>query len=97
MPEAPTSTPLQLTYCGSLKGHKGWVTSIATPSDPTKNYIVSASRGITVAPSRQIEWMDSWWLDGQLQPTRDPSCPYSPFLHVFNNSQMLIFFPLSCR
>ena len=35
----------QLTLRGTLKGHNGWVTQIATtPQDP--NQILSASRGI---------------------------------------------------
>jgi hypothetical protein len=33
-----------LTFRGSLKGHQGWVTAIATPIDPNSDIILSASR-----------------------------------------------------
>merc|ERR1712023_475309 len=33
---------------GELKGHEGWVTSIATPLEPSSNQILSASRDKTV-------------------------------------------------
>jgi guanine nucleotide-binding protein subunit beta-2-like 1 protein len=33
-----------LTLRGTLKGHKGWVTAIASPLDPTSDVIVSSSR-----------------------------------------------------
>jgi len=33
---------------GTLKGHQGWVTSIATPLDPSSDIILSASRDKTV-------------------------------------------------
>jgi guanine nucleotide-binding protein subunit beta-2-like 1 protein len=34
----------QLTLRGTLKGHSGWVTSIATPLDPASDIILSSSR-----------------------------------------------------
>jgi len=37
----------KLIQCGKLTGHKGWVTSIATPADPSANFIVSGSRDKT--------------------------------------------------
>eukprot|EP00879_Flechtneria_rotunda_P022767 GHRR01024044.1.p1 GENE.GHRR01024044.1~~GHRR01024044.1.p1 ORF type:complete len:263 (-),score=67.23 GHRR01024044.1:37-825(-) len=37
-----------LTHRGSLRGHTGWVTSIATPLDPNSDIILSASRDKTV-------------------------------------------------
>lgn len=40
-----SSSNLQLTFTATLKGHSGWVTAIATPSDPSMNFIVSSSRG----------------------------------------------------
>jgi guanine nucleotide-binding protein subunit beta-2-like 1 protein len=33
-----------LSLRGTLEGHSGWVTSIATPIDPNSDMIVSASR-----------------------------------------------------
>jgi hypothetical protein len=33
-----------LTHRATLKGHRGWVTSIATPLDPNADVILSASR-----------------------------------------------------
>jgi guanine nucleotide-binding protein subunit beta-2-like 1 protein len=33
-----------LSLRGTLEGHAGWVTSIATPIDPNSDMIVSASR-----------------------------------------------------
>lgn len=33
-----------LTLRATLKGHAGWVTSIATPLDPASNILLSASR-----------------------------------------------------
>lgn len=46
-----SSSNVQLTFCATLKGHKDSVTAIATPADPTKDFIVSASRG---------KLMDGW-------------------------------------
>ena len=43
--------PEQLTLVGTLKGHAGWVTSIATPADPNANFIVSGSRGMYFLPT----------------------------------------------
>jgi len=40
-----------LTLRGTLKGHEGWVTSIACPLDPTSDVIISASRDKSV-----IKW-----------------------------------------
>jgi guanine nucleotide-binding protein subunit beta-2-like 1 protein len=40
-----------LTLRGVLKGHEGWVTSIACPLDPTSDVIISASRDKSV-----IKW-----------------------------------------
>ncbi|GAX81966.1 hypothetical protein CEUSTIGMA_g9394.t1 [Chlamydomonas eustigma] len=37
-----------LTLRATLKGHAGWVTSIATPLDPTSNMLLSASRDKTI-------------------------------------------------
>ena len=36
-----------LSLRGTLEGHSGWVTSIATPLDPHSDLIGSASRGVT--------------------------------------------------
>lgn len=61
-----SSSKLQLTFCGTLKGHKGWVTSIDVPSDPTKNYIVSGSRGTIINPLNSAllnGWMDGYGMD----------------------------------
>lgn len=33
-----------LNFRGSLKGHQGWVTAIATPLDPASDIVLSASR-----------------------------------------------------
>lgn len=33
-----------LTLRGELKGHRGWVTSIAPPLDPTSDVLLSSSR-----------------------------------------------------
>jgi guanine nucleotide-binding protein subunit beta-2-like 1 protein len=33
-----------LSFRGSLKGHAGWVTAIATPLDPNSDIVLSASR-----------------------------------------------------
>lgn len=33
-----------LTHRATLKGHRGWVTAIATPLDPTADILLSASR-----------------------------------------------------
>jgi hypothetical protein len=56
----PTSN-IQLSPCGVLKGHKGWVTCISTPSDPSKNFIVSGSRGKLNFPL--FKWMDILFED----------------------------------
>lgn len=61
---ADTSSNLQLTFYGTLKGHNGWVTSIAVPSDPTKNFIVTGSRGTLVAPPPFLCNMDGWMAIG---------------------------------
>jgi len=37
-----------LNFRGSLKGHQGWVTAIATPLDPASDIVLSASRDKTV-------------------------------------------------
>jgi guanine nucleotide-binding protein subunit beta-2-like 1 protein len=37
-----------LSFRGSLKGHQGWVTAIATPLDPNSDIVLSASRDKTV-------------------------------------------------
>lgn len=37
-----------LTYMGSLKGHGGAVTSLATPQDPKSEILLSSSRDKTV-------------------------------------------------
>ncbi len=33
-----------LTLRGELKGHRGWVTAIAPPLDPTSDVLLSSSR-----------------------------------------------------
>lgn len=38
----------RLVASGTLKGHNGWVTSIATPADPSADFIVSGSRDKSV-------------------------------------------------
>jgi len=50
----------QLTLRGTLKGHNGWVTQIATtPQDP--NQILSASRGIFFfAVGSNVAWLYSY-------------------------------------
>ena len=53
-----SSSSLQLTFTATLKGHSGWVTAIATPSDPTMNFIVSSSRG------KLLIKISSKWMDG---------------------------------
>ncbi len=37
----------QLVLRGTLEGHAGWVTSIATPIDPNSDTVLSASRYIS--------------------------------------------------
>ena len=37
-----------LSYRGALKGHAGWVTSLACPLDPTSNTLLSSSRDKSV-------------------------------------------------
>lgn len=39
-----TNEQVSITLCGTLKGHTGWVTSIACPSTPNSSVVVSASR-----------------------------------------------------
>jgi guanine nucleotide-binding protein subunit beta-2-like 1 protein len=34
----------QLSLRGTLEGHSGWVTSIATPMDPNSDIVLSSSR-----------------------------------------------------
>lgn len=43
-PPNPTTMAETLSLRGTLEGHSGWVTSIATPIDPNSDMIVSASR-----------------------------------------------------
>lgn len=50
------SSNVQVVLCATLEGHKDEVTAIAAPSDATKNFIISASRGM--APFQFAEWMD---------------------------------------
>lgn len=38
-----------LNFRGSLKGHQGWVTAIATPLDPASDIVLSASRCVVIA------------------------------------------------
>jgi hypothetical protein len=38
-----------LNFRGSLKGHQGWVTAIATPLDPASDIVLSASRCVGMA------------------------------------------------
>lgn len=52
-----SSTNVQVVLCATLEGHKDAVTSIAAPSDPTKKFIVSGSRGM-LSFQPPPEWMD---------------------------------------
>lgn len=40
-----SSSNVQVVLCATLEGHTDHVTAIAAPSDPSANFIVSASRG----------------------------------------------------
>jgi hypothetical protein len=37
-----------LNFRGTLKGHNGWVTAIATPLDPKSDIVLSASRCVAL-------------------------------------------------
>lgn len=41
-----SSANVRVTLCATLEGHRDAVTSIATPTDATKKFMVSGSRGM---------------------------------------------------
>lgn len=53
-----SSSNVQVVLCATLEGHKDAVTAIAAPSDATKKFIVSGSRGRV--PFNTFQWMDDW-------------------------------------
>lgn len=42
----------QLNLIGTLEGHEGWVTALATPTTEDSNTLLSASRGESRGPPR---------------------------------------------
>ena len=58
-----SSSSLQLTFVATLEGHKDWVTAIAAPNDPTKKFIVTASRGKFSVCTTFHGWMDARHVD----------------------------------
>lgn len=72
-----SSSNFSLKHVATLTGHTGPVTAIATPSDTTKNFIVSASRGIS---SLQMTFniMDGLGGCGNGHRSRTFTIPLSP-------------------
>jgi len=56
----PAKTQPIIFLCGTLKGHTNSVTSIACPSRPDANYVVSASRDKTVMIWELTKTMDAY-------------------------------------
>ena len=71
-----SSTNVQVVLCATLEGHKGPVTAIAAPSDATKKFIVSGSRGMPPFPPSP-DTLDGW-MGGSQVDTVTPEDPIHP-------------------
>jgi hypothetical protein len=80
-----TSSNVQVMLCATLEGHKDSVTSIATPSDPTQNFIVTGSRG------KLANTMDGWVHLGY--PYQD-ICQSNPHQYL-KPSSIITLYPLN--